>query len=230
MAVSSVRTMIRFPAAAASRSPSTNPSSTASMTSVEREPLADVQLGREADLGVDDAVGGEVLRALGRDPGERPAGLHDADGVREGLEVALEGAGVGRLDEPAAERLGVGRGQRVVAGLGGQLDDRGRAQPAVEVVVQQRLGRAPDRRPRAARRRGRPAGRGGADGWMGPVSTLTPATVAGTGRRVAPRGSTSRGVRPMRRCGADDSDDQTRTAPRSSDRLPCSTAASRPRC
>ena len=114
------------------------------MTSVEREPAVDVQLGREADLGVHDAVGGQVLRALGGDPGQRLARLHDADGVREGLEVALQRAGVGRLDEPAAERLGVGRGQLVVAGLRGQLHDRGGAQSAVEVVVQQRLGRAPD--------------------------------------------------------------------------------------
>ena len=48
------------------------------------------QLRRHADLGVDDAVGGEVLGALGGDPDDRVALLHDPDRVGEGLEVELE--------------------------------------------------------------------------------------------------------------------------------------------
>ena len=39
---------------------------------VERQAAGQVQLGREADLGVDDAVGGEVLGALGGHPGRWP--------------------------------------------------------------------------------------------------------------------------------------------------------------
>ena len=38
----------------------------------------EVQLGGEPDLGVHDAIGGEVLDALGRHPLERLGGLHDA--------------------------------------------------------------------------------------------------------------------------------------------------------
>ena len=40
---------------------------------VEGQPLADVLLGRVADLGVHDAVGGQVLDALAGDPGQRGA-------------------------------------------------------------------------------------------------------------------------------------------------------------
>ena len=108
---------------------------------VEGEAAGHVQLGGEPDLGVDHAVGGEVLGALGGHPDDRVAGLHDADRVGEGLEVALQRPGVGRLDEPAAELVGVGRREAVVAGLLGELDDRRRSQAAVEVVVQQHLGR-----------------------------------------------------------------------------------------
>ena len=54
-----------------------------------RGPLG-VQLGREADLGVDDAVGRQVLGALARPRGERVLGLEHRDGVREALEVPHE--------------------------------------------------------------------------------------------------------------------------------------------
>ena len=110
---------------------------------VEGQPLGDVLLGRVAHLGVHDAVGGQVLHALAGDPGQRRGGLHHRDRVVERLEVALQRAGVGGLGEPAAERLGVGRGQ-LVADLGGEVDDRLRPEPAVEVVVEQHLGRAQD--------------------------------------------------------------------------------------
>ena len=88
---------------------------------VEGQARPDVLLGGVADLGVDDAVGRQVLDALARDPGERRAGLHDGDRVVEGLEVAHQRAGVGRLGEPGAERVGV-VGRQLVAGLGGQLE------------------------------------------------------------------------------------------------------------
>lgn len=101
-------------------------------------------LRRVAHLGVDDAVLGEVLGALGGDPDQRVTGLHDADGVREGLQIALQGAGVGGLVEPEGELVGVGVGQVGVARLAGQVDDGAGAQSAVEVVVQQNLGRPAD--------------------------------------------------------------------------------------
>ena len=97
-------------------------------------------LGGVADLGVDHPVGGEVLDALPGDPGECVGRLHHRDGVVEGLEVALQRARVGRLREPPPERLGVA-GRQVVADLAGELDDRLRAQPTVEVVVEEHLGR-----------------------------------------------------------------------------------------
>jgi hypothetical protein len=105
---------------------------------VERQAALQVLLGREPDLGVDDAVGREVLGALGRHPHEGVRGLHDGDGVVEGLQVPFERARVGGLHEPLPELAGVGGGQGMVD-VGGQLDDGRRTQPAVEVVVQQRL-------------------------------------------------------------------------------------------
>src|SRR6202022_3389817 len=41
--------------------------------------------------------------------------------------------------------IDLGGGQAVIAGLPGDVDHRRRAQPAVEVIVQQRLGRLRDR-------------------------------------------------------------------------------------
>ena len=106
---------------------------------VEGEPVADVLLGGVADLGVHDAVGGQVLDALAGHPGDPRGGLHDRDGVVEGLQVAHQRAAVGRLAEPPAQGVGV-RGGQVVPALAGQLDDGLRPQSAVEVVVQQDLG------------------------------------------------------------------------------------------
>ena len=110
---------------------------------VEGEAGGDVLLGRVADLGVHDAVRRQVLDTLARHPRQRGGGLHDRDRVVEGLEVLHQRAGVGHRREPLTQRLGVGSGQRV-PDLGGQLDDRGRPQPPVEVVVQQHLRRPPD--------------------------------------------------------------------------------------
>ena len=102
-------------------------------------------LGGVADLGVHHSVGSEVLDALAGDPGERRLGLHHADRVVERLEVAHQGAGVGGLGEPPAERLGVvGAVREHVSARVGQLKDGLRAEPAVEVVVQQHLRRGSD--------------------------------------------------------------------------------------
>jgi len=105
----------------------------------QRELSLEVQFGGEAHLRVHDAVGCQVLGALASHPDQRLAGLHDAYGVPEGLQVRGQRPGVGALAEPPAERLGVGRRQ-VVAGVGRQLDDAGGAQTTVEVVVQQHFG------------------------------------------------------------------------------------------
>ena len=86
---------IGWPAAAARSAPSRNPSRFASTTSSRVMPAFRGQLRRVADLRVGDAVGGEVLGALGGDPDDRVALLQDADGVRERLEVELERLAVG---------------------------------------------------------------------------------------------------------------------------------------
>ena len=75
---------------------------------VEGQPALDGQLGGVADLGVDDAVGREVLGAFGGDPDDRVALLHDAEGVRERLEVELERLAVGAAPEPRREIVDVG--------------------------------------------------------------------------------------------------------------------------
>ena len=107
-------------------------------------------LGRElrgiADLGVDDAVGRQVLGTFGGDPDDRVALLHDADRVRERFEVELQALAVGTPAEPGGELVDVRGGQAVVAELRGQVDHRGRAEPTVEMVVQERLGRSNDGR------------------------------------------------------------------------------------
>lgn len=108
------------------------------------QPGFEVLFGCVADLGVDDAVGGQVLGALGGDPYEGLAGLHHADGVRERLQVAFERAGVGGFAEPGAEPVRVGLGQGAVARLAGEVDDGPRADATVEMVVQQHLGGAAD--------------------------------------------------------------------------------------
>ncbi len=105
---------------------------------VEREPAVQVLFRRVLDLRIDDAVGGQVLGAFTRHPDQGLAGLHDPDCMDERLQVTLQGAGVGRLDEPSAQLVRVICGQ-AVAGLRSQLDHRRRAEPTVEMVVQQNL-------------------------------------------------------------------------------------------
>ncbi|GAA3292031.1 hypothetical protein GCM10020218_066090 [Dactylosporangium vinaceum] len=107
------------------------------------QPGLQVLLGREADLGVHDPVGGQVQRALAGDPVQRVSGLHHRDGVGERLQVTLQRTRVRRGDEPLPEPLGRG-GRQLVADLGREVQDRGRPQPAVQVVVEQSLGRTTD--------------------------------------------------------------------------------------
>jgi len=103
-----------------------------------------VLLGRVADLGVDDPVIGQVLSALGGDSLDGVLGLHHSDGVLEGLEVLLQRVAACPPGEPTGQLVHVGRRQSGIALLGRQLDDRCGAQPAVEVVVEQGLGRLPN--------------------------------------------------------------------------------------
>ena len=100
------------------------------MTSSSVRPFSVLQLGREADLGVDDAVGGEVLGALEGDALDRVAVLHHADGVGERLEVEHQVVALGAPVEPRGEIVDVGGGQvrrsrtRCASSI-----DRARAQP-----------------------------------------------------------------------------------------------------
>ena len=111
---------------------------------VERQPAVDVQLGGEPDLGVDHRVGGQVLDAFEGHPVQRLRRLHDADRVGERLQVAHQRSAVRGGAEERRQPVDVGGGQVVVAELLGQLQHRRGPQPAVEVVVQQRLGRPLD--------------------------------------------------------------------------------------
>ena len=91
-----------------------------------------------AELAVDDAVDGEVEHELARDPLEARAGLHDGRGEVERLQVLDERTGVGLLGEPRGEALGVG-GRHLDPDLVGELDERLRAEAAVEMIVQRDL-------------------------------------------------------------------------------------------
>ena len=137
---------IGWPAAAARSVPMRNPSSIASTTSSRVRPRSGDSSGAIPDLGVDDAVGGQVLGALGGDPHDRVALLHDARRCartsrgRAPASCGRRRGGTRRRARPTS----VGREVRV-AELRGEVDDRRRPQAAVEVVVEQRLGRPADR-------------------------------------------------------------------------------------
>ena len=108
---------------------------------VEGQALLGRELRGVAHLGVGDAVGGEVLGAFGGDPDDRVAILEDADRVLEGLEVQLERLAIRAAPEPGRQLVDVGRRQAAVAELAREVDDGRGPQSAVEVVVEQRLGR-----------------------------------------------------------------------------------------
>ena len=111
---------------------------------VEAQPARHVQFRGEPDLCVDHTVGGEVLRALGRHPDQGVAGLHDRHRVLEGVQVEVEVTPVGAALEPLLDLGHVVRGQLVVADLLGQVHDRGRPQPAIEMIMKQHLGSGAD--------------------------------------------------------------------------------------
>jgi len=98
---------------------------------VEQQARLHVQLRREAHLGVHHPVGGEVECALRGHPGEGVGGLHHADRVDEGLQVALQRPRVGRRAEPGVQLDRI-RYRQLVRALGGQLDHRRGADTAVD--------------------------------------------------------------------------------------------------
>ena len=104
---------------------------------VEGEPFLGAQFGGHPNLGVDDAVGGEVLGALVRDPLDRVVVLHHADRVGERLEVQHEVVALRAAVEPGGELVDVGGGQLGVAELVRELDDGGGSKATVEVIVEQ---------------------------------------------------------------------------------------------
>ena len=124
---------------------------------VQREALLGVEFGCEPHLGVDDAVGREVFGTFAGDPFDGGRRLHHADGVGEGLQVEGEILAVGSPQHPRRELVGVGGGETLISGLVGQFDDRGGAEAAVEMVVEQDLGGSAD----ALERRGAHIGTGG---------------------------------------------------------------------
>ena len=99
---------------------------------------------RKPNLGVDNAVGSEILGAFASDPFDRRGGLHHAHGVGERLQVQGEVLAVGAPQHPCGEFVGIGGGEIGVAGVVGKLDDRRGSQPAVEMVVEQDLGGSAD--------------------------------------------------------------------------------------
>ena len=100
---------------------------------VERQPAVDVQLGGEPDLGVDHGVGGQVLDALEGHAVQRLGGLHDADGVRERLQVAHQRSAV----RGGAEQRAPARRRRWRAG---RRSRSGRPAPAPSRAAARRRG------------------------------------------------------------------------------------------
>ena len=108
---------------------------------VQGQSLLQVLLRCPAHFAVHHAVVREVLHELLGDAEQAFLGLHDGDGVVERLKVADQRAGVGGFAEPFAQRDGV-CGREGVAHCLRQLNDGGRAQAAVQVVVKGYLGQA----------------------------------------------------------------------------------------
>jgi hypothetical protein len=134
-------TVICRPSAAAAASPRRNPRRHRIDDRLECEPLLLVEFGRESDLGVDDAVVGEVDDRLVGDAFDVVCGLHHRQRVLEGREVLQQVGGLGTAREPRLKLVGVGGRQRPADRLG-QFHDRRHTEPAVEVVVQENLRQA----------------------------------------------------------------------------------------
>ena len=138
MAVSSWRTTIRPAGGAAGPSPSSKPSLDGRPPPRRGSGPGDVLLGGVAHLGVHDAIGGEVLDALARDPGQRvaaaasrrPCGRRSRGSAR-----ATRSRPTRRTSAPGPRR----RRRAARARSHAASSTTSRAQTAVEVVVQQRL-------------------------------------------------------------------------------------------
>ena len=89
---------------------------------VEGQATSRAQLRGHPDLGVDDAIGGEVLGAFRGDAGDRVALLHDPERVHERLEIQLQALAVGAAPEPGASA----RRRRSSAGRRSRTPRRGR--------------------------------------------------------------------------------------------------------
>ena len=98
-----------------------------------------MQLRGEPDLGVDDAVGGQVLGAFGGDPGQRLGRLHDRHRVPERLQVQLKVTAPRGAGHRLGQFIRVGGRQAVVPDGLGQLHDGRGTEAAVQVIVQQHL-------------------------------------------------------------------------------------------
>ena len=94
-----------------------------------------------ADFAVHDAVVGKVFHEFLGHAEEALFGLHHGDRVVKRFEVADQGAGVCGFAEPLPQRHRIGGRQGVPHGFR-KFDDGGRAQAAVQVVVQGYLGEA----------------------------------------------------------------------------------------
>ena len=94
----------------------------------------------EASLKIDDAVAAQIFRLFVGDAFERFFGLHYGDGVDKAFEIFWEAPLVRSLVEPVRELFRVFGGKLSVSFASGQLDDRFRAEDAVEVLVEQNLG------------------------------------------------------------------------------------------
>ena len=77
---------------------------------------------------------------LPRNADEVVARLHDSGGVREGLEVPHQIAGIGVLDKDPREFMRI-RCRERVTNLTRKLDERVRAKTAVEVIMEDNLGK-----------------------------------------------------------------------------------------
>jgi len=123
---------------------------------VGRDAVGLEQQRRDAELGQHAALGTGVLGGLEGDAGQRLGRGHRRHRQREAAQVLVQRAGVGAGVEPGGQRVGV-LGRRCDAALAQQVQQRGHAQAAVQVLVQQHLGhpaRAPQRGGVDRRRRG----------------------------------------------------------------------------
>ncbi len=141
MPVSSARTVIRPPVR---RSPSRSPSLTASTTSSRLSPAAWCCSGAYRTSAYTTPSAARVLGALGGDAVQGVAGLHDGAGVREGLRYRSSDPESAASRNHVPRAAGSSVGSPVYPAGPGQLDDRGGAQAAVEVVVQHGLRGAAD--------------------------------------------------------------------------------------